>query len=639
MKGKPMNMPAKFPLLVLFLLVANLTAAEQEKKPNAVTTDSLFATDGFSFEESLSKLHDSEKLTEPESFPALRRLVARQLVAENKKLFEKEWGKPSDSFVCWIEEHPELLETFLTAINPEFDDLPAAIALMKRLCTNHPEKVTKNTDLSVAMAVVWDQANSKGFCSDSRDQFRATAPNRSCDAENNFLFYCDSNHPAASRLRQLPWEMLLYVVANKRSTEERRWIFEQYTKDGNIDGGVPGKAYNDVPYNENELNSEEEKALAGREYSLQNIRQYGGVCTARSDYSLPIARTLGIPSFYGGAGFPRYKNGHAWIMWLDVKEIKPDRIDYEFREEGRGDPRFYVAGYENPQTERLETDEEIKLRFFRLGKNPTAFRHAELLTRCYRPLVEAKRLSTDQRIDLLLKINALAPRNVGVWREVAALGKTRQFTLRHRQAILDLANEMREDLLDYPNELPELTLNLVDFPEIREGHWDGFRWKVFEPLFNAVWARKRPDVVFTTTINFNRLRTAGIRDKAGLEVPTDLHVRQLTARRDNASVENALFMLKNLFHHYPAEISLMDAVFDEMESIGSVGNFGAEKSVDHCYGEFAKRLTTDLAELSKDYRRDALKRFRSYAQKHGFTQRADEMTERLEKLDKSEDKK
>ncbi len=623
-------MCAKLSLAVLFFLAASL--------PDWAA-DSLFDTDSFSFEQSIAELHDAGKLTEPESFPRLRRLVARQMIAENKIAFEKEWGKPTDSFPRWMEKHGELLETFLTAIDAEHDDIPAALALMKRLCTDHPDKVTKYPGLTVAAAIVWDQPDSKGFAEDSYRQFKALPPKSGCDAMENFLFYAAADHPAAARLQQLPWEFLVYVVANKRSLEERRWVFEQYIKAGKINDDVPAQAYADVPYNEDETKPNADTALTGREYSLENIRNRGGVCTARTDYALPVARSLGIPSFYGGAGFPRYKNGHAWIMWLDVKKIEPDGISYVFMESGRGDPRFYVAGYESPQTGRLETDEEIKLRFHRLGKNPMAYHHAGLLMPCYRSLVESGRLSTEQRIDLLLKINALAPKNVMAWREIASLGKTRQLTLRHRRTILELAAGMREDLLDFPNELPALTLNLVDFPEIREGHWDGYRWKVFEPLFNAVWAGKRPDVVFTTTINFNRLRTAGIRDKAGLEVPTDLHVRQFHDKKDAASIENALFMLKNLFHNYPAEISLMDDVFDEMESVAAIRNFGTEKSVDHWYGEFAGRLTTNLSALPLDYRRNALRRFRNYARKHDFIQRADEMTNLLEKLEKGDEKK
>ncbi|MGL4942915.1 MAG: hypothetical protein ACRC46_06970 [Thermoguttaceae bacterium] len=623
-------MSTKFSLVIVFFLLICLPTS---------AADSLFDTDGFSFSQAVANLYDSGKLTEPETYHELRRVIVRQAIAENKVLLEKEWGKPSAPFVRWLEEHPGLLETFLTAIKPEYDDLSSSLGLMRKLCTDYPDEVVKYPGLAVAAAVVWDQPESKGFAHDSHQQFKATPPKSLCVAIDNFIFYTDPQHPAATRLQQLPWEMLVYVVANKRSLEERRWVLEQYVKDGNIDGNVPGKAYNDVHYNENDLKPGEDAALAGLEYSLQNIKQHGGVCTARSDYSLPVARTLGIPAFYGGAGFPRYKSGHSWIMWLDIKEVSPDRIEYEFREEGRGDPRFYVAAYENPQTGRLETDEEIRLRFQRLGKNEAAFRHANLLMRVYRPLLEAKQLSTDQRIDLLLKVNGLAPQNVEVWREIAALGKTRQFTLQHRQTILDLANKMREDLLDFPNELPGFTLNLIDFPEIREGHWDNYRWTVFEPLFNAVWSRRRPDVVFTTTINFNRLRTAGIRDKSGVEVPTDLHVRQFYDRKDQESVFNAIFMLKNLFHNYPNEITLMDAVFDEMESTAAIRKFGAENIVDLYYGEFAKRLTTDLSGLPNDYRRAVFQRIQRYAIQHDFPKRVTEMTEVLEKLDKTEEKK
>lgn len=384
--------------------------------------------------------------------------------------------------------------------------------------------------------------------------------------------------------------------------------------------------------------------MSGLEYSLQNIRKHGGVCTAQADFAVPVARTLGIPTFYGGAGFPSFRGGHSWIMWLDVAEVEGDWTMYDFREHGRGNPHFYVAGYESPQTGWLETDENVKQRFRRAGENITAYRHATLLMRCYKDLAEMKKLSLDDRIELLRKINAVSPHNTDVWREIAAFGKARLpnqcFTDRHRQTVQDLAHQMREDLIDFPNELPSLTHTLIDFPEIRDGHWGEDRWLVYEPLFKALENRRRPDLTITATIDFNRLRIAILRERVGLDRPSDAWQWHMLQRQENAEAYNVLFMLTNLPYRFPNEIDFMQIIFDEIEAVGNLAalrGYRAPDAVDRFYGEYATAIAKE-PQYPPKYKRGIFQRILRYAEKHGFTDRVEEIKKRLEELDKEEQK-
>ena len=595
---------------------------------------------GVAVAETPESLYDAGTLIDVASYPIVLEIAAEQFVADYRDIIEKEWT--GNEFRSWIDAQPALRQTLLTAIDPRYDDIPAALRLFKRLCTDYPEKVLKYPGLAVAAAVVWDQPNSKGFAADSREQYRATAPRNSCDDMDNFLFYSDEKHPAAEKLQKLPWEILVYVVSNKRSKEERAWVFEQYVKDDKVDAEVPAKAYDDIRYNHDEVKSDPKPALAGLEYSLQNIRKHGGVCTAQADYALPVARTLGIPAFYGGAGFPPYFGGHSWIMWLDIDKIDDDGISYDFKEKGRGNSRFYVAGYESPQTGRLETDEDVKRRFHRVCENLTAYRHATLLMRCYRDLAKTKKLSLDDRIALLLKINDVSPHNTDVWREIAVFGKTRQFTNPHRQTVQDLAHKMREDLIDFPNELPGLTYTLISFPEIRDDHWRQDRWLVYEPLFKALENRHRPDLTITATIDFNRMRTDVIRERVEPLQPSDAWIRHMVWRQEEfPEINNALFMLKNLPYRFPNEIAFMLIVFDEIESLADLAEFRGftgRPGVIQFYSEYAEKIAKEFR-YPKDYRHDVFRRILRYAEKHGFKDRVEEMKKRLEELEKEEPKK
>lgn len=609
--------------VILFLAGSTLSAGE-----------SPFDASKEAFRKSLLKFYEADKLFEPDSYPALRKIVALKFVADFRETVRKEWGDPSDPFVQWIERHPELSEEFLTAIDLNGDDIPAALNLMKRLCTEFPEKAETYPGLTVAAALVWDQPDSSGFAGDSREQFKATPPKSLCTAKDNFLFYTKEDYPEAENLRRLPWEFLVYVVCNKRSSDEREWVFENYKDEKN----VPGKAYDDVPYNQEELKPDVKPALEGKPYSLENIRQFGGVCTARADFALPVGRTLGIPTFYGGAGFPRYYGGHSWVMWLDIEKVEDNGVVFQFKEEGRANPRYFVAGYDSPQTGHLETDENLRLRFHRAGKDLRAYRHAKLLMRCYRFLVAAERLSVEERIDFLREIQRLSPKNVDVWREVAALGRNRLFGAEHRQTVQDLARMMREDLADFPNELSGLTTELISFPEIRDDLWKEDRWRVFKALFETLEAQRRPDLLIAAVIDFNRIRLASLREKADPLRPTDVWLRHMTEREGFRDVENAVFMLKNLAFNFFNEISLMDRVFDEMESVMEIPGHAADPGgLSGIYADYAKRLETAGTHFPKEYRRDVFRRFLAYARKHHDENLAREMKERLDKLE-AEDK-
>ncbi len=555
----------------------------------------------------------------------LRSRAARQVLAEYAALVEKEWGQSEEPFRQWIEARPELLEEYLTALEPDRDDFAASLALMRRLCTDHPEAVDIYPELAIAMAVVWDQPDSPGFAGDSRSQFQAFPPPGMATAMDVFRFYTAKDHPAAEHLKKLHWEFLVYVVSNKRSADERNWVMEHYK----LEPTTPGKAYMDVPYNMAELKGGQ-PALTGKPYTFANIRKYGGVCTAQADFALPVSRTLGIPAFYGGAGFPRYIGGHSWIMWLDIRNIEEGKVVCEFREEGRGD-RHYVAGYSSPQTGLLETDENLKWRFRRAGENIRGFRQSKLMMRHYSMSAKEKARELYEEIDFLLSVQKLCPGRLDVWQSVAELGRSRRFRAADRERLQDLARLMREDLADFPNELPGLTMTLLSFPEIETDFWTGDRWRVFEPLLNMLEAHRRPDLHITAAINFNRLRLEPLRAKMSQRGPSDLWFRHQTEREDRQMMVGAVVMLQHLACLYAGETSLLDRVFDEMESITGIPGMAAEGGLDQFYSDYAKTVENELSgHLPKDYRQDLYRRFQRYFEKYGAPDRADEMRKLIE---------
>jgi protein-S-isoprenylcysteine O-methyltransferase Ste14 len=52
--------------------------------------------------------------------------------------------------------------------------------------------------------------------------------------------------------------------------------------------------------------------LNGKPYTLQSIKDYGGVCAMQADFAARVAKSLGVPAEYVG-GEANFGGLHAWV--------------------------------------------------------------------------------------------------------------------------------------------------------------------------------------------------------------------------------------------------------------------------------------------------------------------------------------
>ncbi|MCL2306461.1 MAG: hypothetical protein FWC43_14065 [Planctomycetaceae bacterium] len=262
-----------FKFLFAGILVAvGVSFAEETETPPAKvsskTKQSFFVGSDTALKKQFVDLYRKKKLTSPASYPELRRLAAQKIALHCKQQILDVWGTGTDPICAWLEKHTEFLENFLLALDIDHDNIPEALRIVKHLVSHYPKQVEEYPDLAIAIAVVWDKP--EAVISNSQGRYQATTPPNQATYEELFLYYTDEKNPNQFRLKTLPWEVLCYVVSHKTSKEERQWAYTTY---GN-DTKMLGRKYNDVKW----INRGP-PPLAGKPYTLSNMKQYGGACT------------------------------------------------------------------------------------------------------------------------------------------------------------------------------------------------------------------------------------------------------------------------------------------------------------------------------------------------------------------------
>src|SRR5262249_27820892 len=150
-------------------------------------------------------------------------------------------------------------------------------------------------------------------------------------------------------------EFLVYVVDHRTPLAERKWAQTYYQS-----VKAQGKSlHQDVPYDNDMLkgeitkNADVKPHLAGRTYSLKNIKTYGGVCAQQADFASRVGKSLCVPSAYCW-GESSYRGLHAWCLYASIQQATRDRLTFSLVSDGRFigfiKDAFYTGHVTDPQT-------------------------------------------------------------------------------------------------------------------------------------------------------------------------------------------------------------------------------------------------------------------------------------------------
>src|SRR5258708_968114 len=165
------------------------------------------------------------------------------------------------------------------------------------------------------------------------------AKERMIDRLSNYKYIVDNEKRMPQPVSLYPWEFLVFVVNHRTPVVERDWAHSYFQV-----AKLKSKSWHkDVPYDFEIIKREIDKdpsagkpRMAGKDYTLANLKANGGVCAHQADFACRVAKSLGMPAVYC-AGASAYRDRHAWWMFVNVTSATKDEIKFILQSDGRFD--------------------------------------------------------------------------------------------------------------------------------------------------------------------------------------------------------------------------------------------------------------------------------------------------------------
>ncbi|HEV8290904.1 MAG TPA: hypothetical protein VGP94_03240, partial [Tepidisphaeraceae bacterium] len=189
--------------------------------------------------------------------------------------------------------------TFLIIPNQD----PAKVyALLDRLREKRADQLDKFASLTAAICVVHDRPLKRRI-----NESEVHSP----DPLAIFDFFSQNEPRLFFGVRNVPAELLIYVVDTTAQIDEMNWALQNYAKDPKVGG-----RFFDIRYDYEHYRRGTPKRVTLEGFNLPNIARYGGVCADQAYFAAAVGKSIGVPTAYthGSAA----NSGHAWVGFLEA---------------------------------------------------------------------------------------------------------------------------------------------------------------------------------------------------------------------------------------------------------------------------------------------------------------------------------
>jgi hypothetical protein len=426
-----------------------------------------------------------DRLFDKKEYKALRKVYADSFERKYQDQIKKAYGEDHDTLTAWLNENAEIKEEFYTAVHEKHDNVEAALRLFKDLYKQYPDKAKAYWNLAVATALTWDDPRKVYDYAHHQVRVRGTMPEGLIGATENFKYFLDNEQSMQGRGQLLPWEFLVHAVNHKTPLEERKWALRNYLGKR----VMFGQCYKDVPYDHGMLKDPDAARLKDYPYTLDNIRTRGGVCAMQADFAARVGKSLGVPAEYirgeGNSG-----GRHAWVMWVELKQVTKAQILFTLESHGRYNvDKYYTGDLPDPQTGQPMLDRDMELRLTVVGLDRQAKRHAGLVMRAFPLLRDRLALDVPAQMAYLDKGLAVNPYNEEAWLTLAQLSKDGKIDKGQAKKMITYANRLLKTFAKFP----DFTWKVMD--DLLAVHDDlAEKKKLYEALVASYEAADRPDL-------------------------------------------------------------------------------------------------------------------------------------------------
>lgn len=522
------------------------TPAMSEPTPSSasgdVTKDELDA---------LVDLYQAKKLFVKKEYPTLRKLFAERFARDHQS--EIAAVASGEKPPAWLNGPDDFKEELFTALDPAHDDIEAALHLVNGLEKAYPDKFGSYGELAIALAVTWDKPECIYDYGGHARRCQSKMPGDMLDAVGNFQYLLSAEEAMQGRVQFMPWEFLVLVVNHKTPAVERKWAVANYL----LRRLMYGKCYSDVPYDDIMLETGSKTCrLGGHEYTLANIRQYGGVCAMQADFAARVGQSLGVPAAYVG-GESNSGDLHAWVVWVELKSANKNGIGFSIESHGRyRDDKYYVGHLTDPRTGEPTTDRELELRLHSVGVNPQNQRHARLAMQAFPLLRDKLAMEVGEQIRYLASVTGLCAWNEDAWYALAEMSHSGQAGKAQSKALVSAVDR--------------LFVTFAAFPD--------FTWKVFDSLIAFQQEARQRIKLYEKLVGLYEL---ALRPDLACEARLKLSDYQAEADRQADAIEGLAFTIKK----FPSEGRYVPRMLDKLEEL-TKGVKGADAKLVQFYQQF-----------------------------------------------------
>ncbi len=351
-------------------------------------------------------LHKSGKLFVKSDYKAVRAASAKVFETRLASTIKESFGDDFDGLTAWLDKNKEIKEEFFSAINEQKDNVPRVLEIFRDLWKDNKEAVKKYANLAIAISVVWDDPQGLYDYRGHQVRTKSHLPEEYLKYGPRDEFKYHISHAKAiqgkegvSRVEVLPYEFLVYVVNHRTPVDEREWAIKNYL----LKRPMIGKIYHEIEYDTTMLETQSKICkLNDHDYSLPDIKKYGGVCAMQADFAARVGKSLAVPAAYVG-GQSQDLGLHAWVMWVEVQAANKSGVRFKLESWGRyrGD-NYYTGDLTDPQTGERILDRDMERRLSAVATDRTGKRQADLAMAYYRDVATAESLDSKKKVRYLL---------------------------------------------------------------------------------------------------------------------------------------------------------------------------------------------------------------------------------------------
>jgi hypothetical protein len=438
-------------------------------------------------------LHKSGKLFDKSEYKSVRAAAARVFQTRMAPIIKDSFAADNEALAAWLDKNKEIKEEFFCAIDEQRDDVPRVLEIFRELWKDDQEAVAKYPNLAIAISVVWD--NPKALYDYRGHQVRTKsklpADYLKFGPRDEFKYHVThakaiQAKEAINRYEVLPWEFLVYVIDHRTPVEEREWAIKNYI----VRRPMIGKIYQEIEYDKVMLETKSEVCkLNGHDYTLPDIKKYGGVCAMQADFAARVGKSLAVPAAYVG-GQSQDLGLHAWVMWVEVLAANKSAVKFKLESWGRyrGD-NYYTGELTDPQTGEEILDRDMERRLSAAATDRLGKRQSDLAMEYFKDVSVTASLDGKKKVQYLLNALKLSVFNEPAWLELARMARSDEVGADMKSFVLEQTERLLTAFAQYPDFTWKVAGDLLTLQKDKL-----IRNRFYERLVLVYEAANRPDL-------------------------------------------------------------------------------------------------------------------------------------------------